>query len=291
VLQGSRGELEARLRNAFAGAGVAADLRFVTARALKDSIAQAPDDPGHLLVVAGGDGSVNAGLAALGARSGPTAILPLGTLNLLARDLGMTGVIEDDIRLILEGEPRDVDLADVNGHRFHSIAGFGFFAVMAVQREQARRRFPFSRAFSFAWAATRALILTRQISVEIEIDGRHEATMADAVLVTNNRFEGTPWRRGTLDAGELEVHLIALPTLFDRARAAVAVARGRWREMPQITTTAASEVILRRSSPRRRFVAMDGELRRLRSPLHFHCLPKAATLRAARRTDTATEQG
>jgi hypothetical protein len=73
-------------------------------------------------------------------------------------------------------------------------------------------------------AAVRALI--RTLPIEVEVDGCYERQVAGAVLVTNNVFEGSPWRRPRLDEGMLEVHLLAAPGFVARTRAALAVMTG-----------------------------------------------------------------
>ena len=72
----------------------------------------------------------------------PVGILPLGTVNVLGRDLGLVGPLERQIEALCQGEPVTMDIGQVNDRLFHSISGMGFFSLMAREREYARRRFP-----------------------------------------------------------------------------------------------------------------------------------------------------
>jgi diacylglycerol kinase family enzyme len=196
-------------------------------------------------------------------------VLPLGTLNLLARDLGMSTDLQANLAFIATQNSRPIDLGEVNGRLFHSNAGLGFFAMMAREREVARRRFPFSKAMGFAFAALRTTLFSKTITVELEVAGQSVTMATDAVLVTNNRFAGTPWRRASMDEGLLEVHTLQAPGLLARLRAAIAVARGTWRDLPSLTSFTAPNVTLTRRGRTRAIVAIDGEIHRLANPLRF----------------------
>ena len=130
-------------------------------------------------------------------------------------------------------------------------------------------------------AAVRALIRTRPIEVEVEVDGRSERLVADAVLVTNNVFEGSPWRRPRLDEGILEVHLLAAPGFVARTRAALAVMTGEWRALRHLTSLRAASVTLRRPGRGRTRVTLDGEVTLQRGALTYAIVPRALRILAA----------
>jgi diacylglycerol kinase family enzyme len=284
VLENSS-SLAQSIEQAFGAAGVSARVRFVPAGeltgAFRAAAAAANGEPPELIVIAGGDGTINALLPQLMDTSVRTAILPLGTLNLIGRDLGLSGALEADAAAIAGGGDVRIDIVSVNGRPFHSNAGLGFFTTMARERQLARRRFPFSRKLGFAWAAIRTVLTTSPIEIECRAAGEVTHATADAVLVTNNRFFGAGWTRRRLDEGVLEVHLLKATGLAGRLRAAVAVMRGAWRELPSLTTVAATEVVIRRRRRTRVRVAMDGELVVLDNPLVFRVMARAVTLRSA----------
>jgi diacylglycerol kinase family enzyme len=178
----------------------------------------------------------------------------------------------------------------LNDTSFHSNAGLGFFATMAREREEARRRFPFSRVASILWAGLRTVLFSRAVHVEIAGDGPRRDVVADAVLVTNNRFEGTPWRRARLDEGVLEVHLLRAPGLASRLRCALAFARGTWRDLPHLDSLVAREIDITRRGHRRSRLAIDGEQRKLSGRLHFRIEAQALPLVARQTHDTQHEE-
>ena len=205
----------------------------------------------------------------------------MGTMNLPGRALGLVGDLELDVRALRTGHPRAVDMATLNGIPFHSASGLGFAVIVAHERERARRRIPFSLVLATIVAAVRALIRTRPIEVEVEVDGCYERLVADAVLVTNNLFEGSPWRRPRLDEGMLEVHLLAAPGFLARTRAALAVMTGEWRALRCLTSLRATSVTLRRPGRGRTRVSLDGEVTLQRGALSYAIVPQALRILAA----------
>jgi diacylglycerol kinase family enzyme len=285
VLQRGKAAFVDDLKNAFTNVGVNASIHCVPATSLSKTVEDIITSGPSLLVVAGGDGTVSKLLPSLQRGNVPVAILPLGTFNLLGRDLGLNGGVGQNVASIVAGHRHSVDLALLNDRPFHSNAGLGFYGMMAREREAARGRFPFSKSLAVAFAALKSAICARPISVRVEIDGVRKTLAADAVLVTNNRFDGTPWRRVRLDEGVLEVHLLQAPTLFARLRTAVAVARGRWRDLPNLTILTATDVTLHRRFKRKSTVSIDGEMERLSGPMRFRIRPASLHLPGARRHD------
>jgi len=272
-----------RLRSAFDAAGCSAEVELVLPRELDDRLRQALADQATIPVVAGGDGSINAALPILIDCNRAVGILPLGTVNVLGRDLGLTGTIEQQIAALCHGEPVSMDVGSVNGHLFHSISGMGFFSLMARQREYARRRFPFSRLVAFVFAATRAILFTHAIRIEMAIaGGERRQVEADAVLVTVNRFDGAEWRRARLDGGEFEVHILHTGGLLSRTRAACSMLTGSWRRSRHLVSLTGTAVTITRRDKRRGHVTFDGEVERRASPFVYRLRPGALTVIAAR---------
>ena len=231
-----------------------------------------------VILLAGGDGTVNAVLPSLARLKVRTGILALGTLNLIGRDLGATGVLARDVSLILRGQSRDVDLARVNGIPFHSNAGLGWFVTIAKERQSARRRFPFSKTLGFLRATFQTLVFSRSFDVECTTEDGIFSVKADAVLVTNNRFSGSPWRRTRLDEGVFELHVVKAPSILTRLTTLMAVKRGTWRDLGNVRSVAATKAVINRKGRTVGHVSLDGELRRVSFPLHFETWPAAVSL-------------
>ncbi|MGN6098916.1 MAG: diacylglycerol/lipid kinase family protein [Bosea sp. (in: a-proteobacteria)] len=282
VLEAGADAFSSRLAAAFAARGSVAEIKLVPPRELEGALALAVDREGSVPVIAGGDGTINHVLPVLMRAPRPVGILPMGTVNVLGRDLGLSGELEQQVAALCAGEPVEMDVGRVNDRLFHSLSGLGFFSLMAREREHARRRFPFSRAAAFSLAAVRSILFTRSISVDIRIGQEHLVVDADAVLVTVNRFDGPEWRRGRLDGGVFEVHVLNAGGLYSRSKAALSVVSGRWRSSGHLTSFFGDEVVLQRRDKRRGHVTFDGEVERKAGALTYSLLPRAFRVIAAR---------
>ncbi|WP_376988740.1 diacylglycerol/lipid kinase family protein [Bosea sp. R86505] len=284
VLEAGAEAFEARIVAAFEAAGCSAQVRMVHPRELDDALALAIEDAGTVPVIAGGDGTLNGVLPLLMHAGRPVGVLPLGTVNVLGRDLGLTGTLEEQIAALCKGEPVTLDVGSVNDRLFHSLSGMGFFSLMARERETARRRFPFSRAIAFVVAALRSILFTRPITVAVNIGvgGQGRVVEADGVLVTVNGFEGSEWRRPHLDGGVFEVYILKAGGLYSRCKAALSVVSGQWRTSPHLTSFTGAEVTLTRRDKRRGHITFDGEVERKAGPLVYRLQPAAIRLIAAR---------
>lgn len=282
VLEAGADAFAARLEAAFANHGCGTEVRLVPPREIDDALSLAISDRHAMPVLAGGDGTINGALPVLIQADRPIGILPMGTVNVLGRDLGISGTLEQQITALCRGEPVEMDVGRVNDRLFHSLSGMGFFSLMAREREYARRRFPFSRTAAFGVAATRSILFTRPVTLDIKVGTDHSIVEADAVLVTVNRFEGADWRRPRLDDGIFEVHVLNAGGLYSRSKAALSVVSGHWRNSHNLTSFTGDAVTLMRRDKRRGHITFDGEVERKVGPLSYGLLPKALRVISAR---------
>ena len=92
------------------------------------------------IVVGGGDGSIRTLASVLAGTDVPLGVLPLGTLNHFAKDLGIPLQVEEAAAIIAAGRTRVVDLAEVNGETFINNSSIGIYPYMVIDRERRRAR-------------------------------------------------------------------------------------------------------------------------------------------------------
>jgi YegS/Rv2252/BmrU family lipid kinase len=271
-----------RVREALAsslkGRSERVDIRLVRPAYLKDEIQLAAQSDISTLIVGGGDGSAGCAAHALAGSSKTLGVLPFGTMNLFARDLGMPPDIEQAIEVLGDARPRTIDLARVNGRYFHSLSGLGFFSQMARAREEVRGH-KLGRLVGVGLAAIRALRRTSPFTLDIRTDDRREKVEALAVLITNNRF-GPDWRRPVLDEGVLEIHIVEHAGALSKLKASANLIAGTWRnedDTDGIRSIEARHVEIGRTHSRT-FASTDGELRREHLPLRYEIRPGALTV-------------
>ena len=251
------------------------DIRLLQPREFPRAIADAALDLHDAVIVGGGDGSVSAAVAAFSGGEKLLGVLPLGTMNLFARDLGMPSDVRAAVAALSSVAPRRIDLAEVNGRPFHTLSGLGFFSQMARAREEVRGH-PLGRFVGLVLAWFRALRRTATFTIDIVLDGRSERVQALAVLVTNNQF-GADWRRARLDEGVLEIHLVEDRGTLTKLNASAALLTGSWRTEQEIRSITATNLTIT-SRRRHASASTDGERVRERLPLRYRVLPEALTV-------------
>lgn len=226
-----------------------------------------------LVILGGGDGTLNSAASALFDTQLPLGVLPLGTANDFARTLGVPADLDAAARLILDGHPVPIDLGEVNGHPFLNVASIGFSADLARDlTQEAKRRFG---VVGYGIVAARLLLQSRLFTAFIEHDGQVETVRTLQVSVGNGRYYGGGMTveqsaradDGALDFYSLEVdHWWRLLALLPSLRRGT---QGQWDDVRAFRTT---KVVVRTKRPRP--VNTDGELITF-TPAHFSIRPGA----------------
>src|SRR5690242_16910079 len=104
---------DAEVRAALRSAGLAAEIVALRGPELPDAVRRACRHGAEVVAVAGGDGSLNAAAAELAGSTAALAVLPLGTFNHFAKDLGIPLDLAGAVRVLAEGRAVPVDIAEV----------------------------------------------------------------------------------------------------------------------------------------------------------------------------------
>lgn len=276
---GHSGEALESLRQLFAAHGIMARVhatRADPAAAVREALR---DDP-PVVVAAGGDGTVSAVAHALRGRDCALAVIPLGTSNHFAKDLGIPLDPAEAVRLLVDGRRIDVDVGEVNGRSFVNNSSLGLYPGMVRDRTRQQRRLGRGKRMAMLWALLAALrrapLLT--IRMQLERDG-HEAR-SPFVFIGNNEYAMEGFDIGTrarLDAGHLSVYTTHRSTAGGLAVLALRALLGRLRQAEDFAALTARR--LRVETPHARLlVATDGELNIMETPLEFRIVPRALSV-------------
>ncbi|HEV8629734.1 MAG TPA: diacylglycerol kinase family protein [Thermoanaerobaculia bacterium] len=274
----SRGAIHpAEVAVALRQAGLPAEVRAVRARLLPAATREALASGAELVIAGGGDGTVSAVAGALAGSDAALGVLPLGTFNHYARDLGMPEELHAAAAALAAATPRCLDLAEVNGHRFINNSSLGFATQVVRERAEPRIRTRITKAWVTLVAALRLLGRYRLSEVCLDVDGRRVEYETPFVFISNNPAD-MPFfylgRRPRLDTGLLMVYVhrsksrsaVLGTLLYSLLRDVREAARfDQW-----TTTEALVEFPLRR---RPVAVFLDGELLHLSPPLRYRILP------------------
>jgi diacylglycerol kinase family enzyme len=287
ILNGGGGTMKARgvdvlraeLATAFERHGLAADIivcrgNGIVGRA-KEAVQRVKDGLLDVVVAGGGDGTIRCVAGVLAGTDIPMGILPLGTLNHFARDLGIPTDLDEAVAVLAAGHKRRVDVAEVNGRVFVNNSSIGLYAHMVVARDAEARRHGLSKWIAMLlalWHVLRHFPLRR---LEIHTGGRTALCRTPLLFVGNNEYDlqlPDLGRRVALDASRLWVCFAKARSPLSLVLLALRLGLGRGGADPQIETlqTEGFEV---RSRSSRVLVACDGEVEALAVPLRYRSRP------------------
>jgi diacylglycerol kinase family enzyme len=265
---------------AFAAHGIACEVvAFGNGENATQLAREACRQPDTLVVAAGGDGTINAVAAGLAGTGCSMGVLPLGSLNHFARDLGLPLDLEAAVAVICTGTATPIDAAEVNGHLFVNNSSLGLYPAMVTQRERLRR-VGWNRWLSLTAASIFAFLRFRHIHLRIAVEGAEHLCTTPFLFVGNNeyRIEGEHiGTRAHLDRARLFVHTAPGISRWDVLRITLAGALGRVREVPGYQEFCVTEFSVE-SRRRHLRVSLDGETLRLRTPLVYRIRPGALSI-------------
>lgn len=287
--------------NAGSGAGGAEASREMITRVLRDAgmtvrcvtlaagldldgeVQSAVRSGASLVIAGGGDGTVNAVANCIRAHSVQLGILPLGTLNHFARDLGIPVDLEAALSVIVDGHTEPVDAAEVNGRLFINNSSVGMYPRIVRLRERYKGRWV-GKWVVAAWATLRVTRSGSVLRVQLSAEGVQVTRTTPLVFVGNNAYRMAgldAGSRASVQGGALGLYVVKttgqwrLLRLVWRILARTAQRSG---ELVMLTTASATIDVPDDASVTRLEVAMDGEVVMLDLPLAYRSLPGALTL-------------
>lgn len=266
-----------KVADAFRKAGIEGSVELIAADQCATRAKNSMERGDKLLIVGGGDGTIGAAASALVGTDTVLGILPLGTLNHFARDLGIPFELQRAADVIANRNERRVDVAEMNGHLFINNSAIGLYPLMVIDRDLQRRRFGRSKRLAMVIASLRTLARFGHQRLSLTLNQEKARVDTPLLFVGNNAYRldiGAPGRRESLDGGELSVFVLrkktrrgfigaSLRALFDRIRSD---------DMVQLEHVQSLKVDSRRSALA---VALDGEVVRETPPLEYRIRKKA----------------
>jgi diacylglycerol kinase family enzyme len=268
----------AAVSEAFARQGLHAQLHVCEAGDAIDGmldtlLAQRP----RIVVAGGGDGTVTSVAARLLDSDTVLGVLPLGTLNHFAKDLELPLDLDGAARVIASGEPRRVDVGQVNGHVFLNNSSLGLYPRIVVDREVARRRLHLGKWPALVRATWRALRHPHALTVTLRVDGAELRRRTPFLFVGNNRYilQGLDaGSRPRLDGGLLSLHVLREQSLAGFLWLALRTLCGRMSSGRDFESHVADAFQVDATGDGIE-VACDGEVARLALPLRYRVRPHA----------------
>lgn len=275
-----RGREAARqLQTIVAASGIALEIRIARhGRELPDLARKAVDEGWRTIIAGGGDGTINAVATALVGTDVIMGVLPLGTFNYFARNLGIPLDVESAARVWLDGNTHAVPVGEVNGQVFLNNASLGLYPAVLAMRERVYRRWGRSQLAAH-WSVLLAIVRRRApLSLSLHMPDGETFTETSLVFAACNVFQIESFSLPGAEcvrSGELAFYVA--PRASRLALAALSL-RLLWRQLRpgvDFTSACAPAARLNTRHKRRLTVAIDGERRVIAAPLVVQLRPAA----------------
>ncbi len=233
-------------------------------------------------LVAGGDGSIHHVAQALVGTEGILGVVPVGSVNHLARDLDLpVGDWRAAFDIALRGEVRQIDVGRINGQYFLNSVMLGIYPAISEFRE--RFRSLHSRWRAYLKAIRLAMHHFPHVTLVVEYEGHVETMRTQMFVISVNAYDltqtGVVSPKTTFNDGRLAVYSLSFMSRVQFVGVVAKYLRGRISDVPgfrSIRTTS-----LRLDTGKRRLrVAIDGELVDLDAPLQIAAVPASLLIRA-----------
>jgi YegS/Rv2252/BmrU family lipid kinase len=237
---------------------------------------QAVRDGARVVVAGGGDGTCNAVANALLGTEATLGVIPLGTLNHFAQDLGIPVTIPEALDCLAAGHTRTIDVGKVNERAFVNNSGLGLYPDIVFNREERQRKGASKWPAAFS-EGLRAFLRYKLLTLRVDVDGRKLIRRTPAVFVGNNEYimEGViAAKRTTLSGGVLSLYIPHPSARLGLLWFSIRALFGSPKNDADFDKVIACDFTIETKMSRLR-VSIDGEVTTMQTPLKYQSLPGA----------------
>ena len=257
--------------------GIQTDVRLAhTGEEIDTLVRAAVDERPRMMIAAGGDGTISTAAAALAGTDIPLGVLPFGTLNHFAKDLGIPLELETSVQNIIENNAIAVDVGEVNGRVFINNSSLGLYPDIVRDRERQQSRLGRGKWRAFLWASLSALRRFPFLIVRIEVESTKRDFITPVVFIGNNEYQMQGFdigARESLERGVLSIYIVKRQRRASLVRLSLAALLGRLEQARDFESLTATELVIE-TNRKHLLVSTDGEVQRMRSPLHYRIRPR-----------------
>lgn len=265
-----------QIEQAFATHGITPAIELTEGKGVCQAAQRALDAGIRVIVAAGGDGTISGVSSVVAATDAALGVLPLGTLNHFAKDLGIPLELDQAVSTIASGHAVMVDIGDANGRRFINNFSVGLYPSVVLERER-RRKNGRRKSIAFGIAMLQVWREYRRVRVVLQNGNRKRIVRTPFVFVGNNEYglKGvTLGGRTSLCRGHLHVCMAPEMTRAEVATVLLSTLAGRLQNVEHFESFRTTEFSI--DAHRQHLaVSLDGELAVVNTPIRFRILPSA----------------
>ena len=265
------------LTELFLAGGIHTDVRLArTGEEIDSFMRAAVAEHPRMLIAAGGDGTISTAAAALAGTDITLGVLPFGTLNHFAKDLGIPLELEASVQNIVENNVIAVDVAEVNDRVFINNSSLGLYPDVVRDRELQQSRLGRGKWRSFLFASLSVLRRFPFLMVRLEVESMTPDFITPIVFIGNNEYQMHGFdigERESLERGVLCVYVVKKQRRAALLRLSLAALLGRLEQERDFESLTTTELVIE-TNRRRLLVSTDGEVQPMTSPLHYRIRPR-----------------
>ena len=229
-----------------------------------------------LVIIGGGDGTVNCALDALAEMKLPLGIIPLGTANDLARTLQIPASIKTACDIIAKGQTRKIDLGRVNGKYFMNVSSMGLsVSITRALDKKTKKRWG---VFAYFVAAFKVLLNSRPFIATIRSDTEEVKVRTLQIAVGNGRYYGGGMlvaQDAAIDDDRLDLYSLEVDKWWQMIPMLIAMRRGEHDSLKRVRNLSSKHFVI--TSPKPHSINTDGEITS-KTPAHYEVVAKALTI-------------
>lgn len=229
-----------------------------------------------LVIVGGGDGTLNAAVDGIIDTQLPLGILPLGTANDLARTLAIPQALDEACQVIANGKQQRIDLGWVNGKHFFNVASLGLSVQITKQlTKEIKQRWG---VLAYAVTAIRVVGRSRPFLAEIRSNGESIKVKTVQIAVGNGRYYGggmTIAEDAAINDQRLDLYSLEIERAWEIIPLLPAMKQGQQADLPGVRTLQSQEIEV--YTNKRRPINTDGEITTY-TPAKFRLIPQALSI-------------
>lgn len=275
------------IRQKIVDAGITSDsaIHFLDPPAMNERLEEFCEKNEGNLLIGGGDGTIRSCAGRLLDHKIPFGIIPLGTMNLLAQDLGLPVELDKVIQTYATGEPElvSIDVGMVNGECFLCCAGIGIMPEASHYREKLRKDNDLTLYPKLTAFILERMDINRHKHLDLVLPSQTVKLRTASLVVSNNRFieiagiGENHFKKNSLQDGELGIYALQSNNWIEAVRFLIKLGIGGWKRDPVMKVWFKSKATIH-TQGHTELVSLDGEPVDLKTPLEFGIRPQALRL-------------